>query len=190
MLMKIAQWLTAAILYDVQDEQQRLLCEYGCELWLYTVSSTLGLFLIGILLGAPLETVMMIAIFYLCQSNGGGYHANTHMKCFLTMACGLLVGLLIIRIPGVDPLLILACTASILILLAFPLCLHPNKRYLKGGSQKLKLRSWLVTAGIAIVIVGLRIFEGGSLFHACCIAVFLSAVSRLIAANKYLEDSQ
>lgn len=63
MLMKIAQWLTAAILSDLQDEQQRLLYEYGCELWLYTVSSTLGLFLIGVLLGAPLETVTLIAIF-------------------------------------------------------------------------------------------------------------------------------
>lgn len=190
MLMKIAQWVTAAILPDLQDEQQRLLCEYGCELWLYTVSSTLGLFFIGVLLGAPLETMMMIAIFYLCQSNGGGYHANTHMKCFLTMACGLFIGLLIIRIPGADPLFIVVYAVSILILLAFPLYLHPNKRYLKDGSQRLKLRSWLVTVGIAIGIVGLRISEGGSLYHAGCIAVFLSAVSRLIAANKYLEGSQ
>ncbi len=189
MLMKIAQWLTDAILPDLQDEQQRLLCEYGCELWLYTVSSTLGLFLIGVLLGAPLETVVMIAIFYLCQSNGGGYHANTHMKCFLTMVCGLFAGLLIIRISGVDLLLIVVCTVSILILLAFPLCLHPNKRYLKGGSQGLKLRSWLVTVGIAITIAALAICEGESIFHAGCIAVFLSAVSRLIAANKYLEGS-
>lgn len=189
MLMKIAQWLTAAILSDLQDEQQRLLYEYGCELWLYTVSSTLGLFLIGVLLGAPLETVTLIAIFYLCQSNGGGYHASTHMKCFLTMVCGLLVGLLIIRIPGIDPLLLIACTISILLLLAFPLCLHPNKQYLKGSVQRLKLRSRLITSGIVIGIVGLRIFEGDRLFLAGCSAVFLSAVSRLIAASKYLKDS-
>ncbi len=181
MLMRLSKWLTAAVLSDLSDKKQRTLCEYGCELWLYTCFSTLGLLAIGLVFGAALETMIIIAIFYLCQSNGGGYHANTHIKCFLTMTIGLLISLLVVRVSGIHPFLILACSASILVLLAFPLCLHTNKQFLKDSSQQLKLRSRLVTIGIMAGISVLGIFDGGSIFYAGCIAVLLSAVSRLYA---------
>ena len=53
MLTKIAQQLTAVVLGDHYDEQERMLCEYGCELWLYTVISTISLLIIGAALANP-----------------------------------------------------------------------------------------------------------------------------------------
>lgn len=183
MLMKISQWLISTILPDIQDEDQRLLCAYGCELWLYTIISTLGLLIMGLLMGNGLESIIIITVFYICQSNGGGFHALSHMRCFLTMAAGLLVGLLMVRMPSVQHTLTYACVVSILVLLAIPLRLHPNKQYLKKTSQQLRMHSYFATLGIAISIAAMGLFEGGSLFRAGCAATCLSAVSRLFAVK-------
>ena len=75
-----------------------------------------------------------ISIFYTCQSSGGGYHASTHLRCFLTMCAGLLAGLGFSLLPC--PLLALA-------VLAVPLTLHPNKQYLLENKKALILRSAL-----------------------------------------------
>lgn len=99
MLMRIAQWLIIFLLPDLRDDDLRLLCIYGCEVWLYTVLSTLGLLMIGLLTNSVLETIIIITIFYLCQTNGGGFHATTHLRCFLTMTLGLLIGLMFVRLP-------------------------------------------------------------------------------------------
>ncbi len=82
MLMKVSQWFISFLFPDIEDKDQRNLCIYGCELWLYTIISAFGLLIIGILMHASLESAIIIVIFYLCQSNGGGYHASSHVNCF------------------------------------------------------------------------------------------------------------
>ena len=64
---------------------------YGFDIAIYTYLSTLALFLIGWIGGYPLETILMISLYYSNQSLGGGYHASTHMRCFLTMVIGMFV---------------------------------------------------------------------------------------------------
>ncbi len=61
------------------EEQEQAL--YGCEILLYTVFSTLGLLITGLLFSRFLETVCIVSIFYVMQSTGGGYHAHTHSGC-------------------------------------------------------------------------------------------------------------
>lgn len=67
---------------------------YGCDIVLYTLISTLGLLVLGTAFGRLLEAVLCVGIFYINQSFGGGYHADTHMRCFVTMAAGLLIYIL------------------------------------------------------------------------------------------------
>lgn len=86
MLMKAAQWLVDSLFSDFSNADQRITCIYGCELWLYTILSTLGLLILGVFLQSFWEAVIIIFIFYNCQSTGGGFHASSHMRCFLTMA--------------------------------------------------------------------------------------------------------
>ena len=44
---------------------------YGCETVLYTIISTTGLIVTGILLQYTWETVILVGVFYLNQSLGG-----------------------------------------------------------------------------------------------------------------------
>lgn len=149
----------------------------------YTVLSTLGLLMIGLLTNSVLETIIIITIFYLCQTNGGGFHATTHLRCFLTMTLGLLIGLMFVRLPIFRSVIPYTCFLSFLILLARPLQLHPNKEYLLENSRLLRIRSYCVTLSIAIVIVIIRFWGENNIFYAAAVAICLSAVSRLFAVK-------
>ena len=72
MLEFLAGKISHSLLLEKNDGQQYEICKYGCEIWLYTLISTLGLIHIGRLMGFMLETVVIVSVFYLCQSNGGG----------------------------------------------------------------------------------------------------------------------
>lgn len=181
MLMRISKLFADRLLSDISDEQQLTLCVYGIELWLYTIISTLALLLIGLLFGAPLEAAVIIAVFYACQTNGGGFHADTHIKCFTTMAIGLATGLLMIRFLGKGSLVPSAGLTGIVLLLVFPLCLHENKQYLKMNDQAYKRRSVICTLLIA-AITALIYLLNYNLFLAGCAGLFLSAISRTAAA--------
>lgn len=63
--------------------------EYGIDVLLYTVLSTTGLLFLRLLYGQFTESIVIIAILYLNQTLGGGFHASTHLNCFATMAIGL-----------------------------------------------------------------------------------------------------
>ncbi len=178
MLTRMAQRLTTTLLLDCSDDQERAILEYGCELCLYTVFSTLGLLLIGTILGCLLETIVMITVFYLCQSNGGGYHATTHKRCFLTMTIGLLVGILLIYSAISSVVAVTVLLSSTTFLLIFSLNLHPNKRYLLIRRQALEKRSRIVTMCIVLCVVGFGQFVPIRLFYAGCFSLFFSAVSR------------
>lgn len=183
MLMKTSEWLVSVLFPDLQDNNQRIACIYGCELWLYTFISTLGLLLIGLLMKSFFESAIIIAIFYTCQSHGGGFHASSHIRCFLTMSIGLLGGLIMLHMQISHAYLPYIGMVSIFVLLAFPIRLHPNKQYLKSNEQTLCTRSYCVTTTIVLCIIALFFIDGGSLFDSGCIGIFLAALSRLFAVT-------
>lgn len=181
MLSKIARWLTNKVIINEHDEQQRAVYEYGCELWLYTVISTLGLFFVGIFFGFGIEALTIIVVFYLCQSNGGGYHASTHMRCFLTMLAGLLLGLLFLNLslPASFFLVLLLC--STITQIVFPLHLNPNKRYMLSQKDKLVKRSRFITTSITISFFIFGFLGQIEIANSICCAMFLSTISRMFA---------
>ncbi len=83
------------------NDEERTVYTYAFDIALYTVLSTTALLIIGIICGQLVHTVICIVLFYINQSVGGGYHASTHEKCFMTMAIGLLIYLItfMIEIP-------------------------------------------------------------------------------------------
>lgn len=183
MLMKASEWLVSVLFPDLQDNHQRIACSYGCELWLYTFISTIGLLLIGLLMQSFFESAIIITIFYICQSNGGGFHASSHIRCFITMSIGLFAGLIMLYMPISQVYLLYMGMVSILILLAVPIRLHPYKQYLKSNKRILCIRSYAVTAVIALCVFALFLVDGGSLFGAGCIGILLSALSRIFAVT-------
>ena len=72
---------------------------YGFDIAIYTFLSTFGLFLIGWIADRPIETALLIFLYYTNQSSGGGFHASSHLMCFLTMVLGELLFLASFLLP-------------------------------------------------------------------------------------------
>lgn len=184
MLLKLSQWLILIFFTEIHDEDERLLCIYGCEQLLYTAVSTLGLLIQGVLMNAGVESILIIIIFYLCQSRGGGFHASSHIKCFFTMAIGLFIGLFMLQIPIIQLILPYIGLISSIILYKVPLCLHPNKQYLRQNIHQLKVCSYFTTTEVLLFLILMMLSGFKHFFQAGCMAMLLSAISRLYAAKK------
>ena len=130
------------------QEEEREIYEYGFDVTIYTIWSTAVLFLIGLVLRQFLASLIIVLGFYTFQTTGGGYHAKTHLKCLLTMIVGLLVGLSFVFFKNNHFILWTLLGVSALLLLLFPLVLHPNKAYLETERKRLTIRSVIVTLSI------------------------------------------
>lgn len=90
MMQWIAEKIVAALdRQGVLRHSSKEVYVYGFDIAIYTFVSTLGLFFIGWIGGKPWETILLIALYYTNQSAGGGFHASSHLNCFLSMAAGL-----------------------------------------------------------------------------------------------------
>ena len=158
-----------------QDEEVYL---YGCDAVVYTILSTAGLVLISTIFGMLLEGCICITIFYLNQSIGGGYHANTHLKCFLVMSLGLMLSFGIIRSVTNIAVLAIACIPAFIVLFRFPLVLHPFLRHLGKKGDRLKLRSYILSASEFIFCLACFLHVLSGISASIFTAVFFSAASR------------
>lgn len=164
--------------------------EYGLNILIYTVLSTLFLLLIGCLWGLTLECLIIIAIFYTCQTIGGGYHASTHLQCFITMSTGLSIILFGIRFHFYHIALCNYLTVfSALVLLAKPVVLHKSKEYLAPSINKYEMLSRLVTislASIYLIFITLYHLFSSSLIQNIVVSfsytLFCASISRLVGA--------
>ena len=151
---------------------------YGCDTAIYTFISTLGLLIIGFGFGKLLETLILIVIFYLNQTMGGGFHATTHFRCFLTMAVGVLIYIATFSLQIPMLISIIIGLTALLLLLVVPLVLHPNKQYLLVKQAKLKRHSRLVSASEVLSFIIILLFKNQMLAQACAISFALCAISR------------
>ena len=162
---------------------------YGCDIVLYTLISTLGLLVLGTAFGRLLEAVLCVGIFYINQSFGGGYHADTHMRCFVTMAAGLLIYILSLSLL-LPPMVYWVCGFLALVLLyAVPLVLHKNKAYLARHKQQLIKRSRLVTLAQFSIFLLAGLLPGSGMAQVFGSALALCSVSRL-AAKRVQHDKK
>lgn len=77
-------------------EEQREIYSYGMELQIHYIINAVLLLALGFFFGRFLEVAFFLFLFGLMQSNGGGYHANTHGRCLGIMACGVLLFLVLL----------------------------------------------------------------------------------------------
>ena len=165
-------------------EEEREIYEYGFDITLYTIWSTAALLLLGIVLRRFVPTAIIVFGFYLFQTTGGGYHANTHLRCLTGMIAGLLFALSLEFFQEKAVLLWGLYIIGVLLLLAFPLVLHPNKKYLENQRKRLTIRSLAVTiitavaALLLIRLVRLPLYIVSAVF-------FLSGLSRVCGRIKY-----
>ncbi len=160
---------------------------YGFDIALYTLFSTLGLILIGALCGLFFEACFLIVVYYLNQSLGGGYHANSHSLCFLTMVIGIVTSFFLLTLPYPTYAQIIVTVISIVLLWQFPLVLHPNKAYLVKQAPQFVKRSRTLIAIEGCFALGLFIVPHPfqTLTPVFSIALFFSALSRMVAVTQH-----
>ena len=184
MIEYIASRLSAYLVkMEIIREDEQDVYQYGFDITIYTITSTIGLLLIGIVFGQLKNALFMISALYLLQTYGGGYHASTHFRCFGLMALGLAAGLLLQLCSIPDSVLAVVWVFSTATLLCIPLVLHPNKSYLSGQVKLYSIRSRLVT--VLVLLISLTLLHFNILSLACITVGFtMPTLSRIVAWMK------
>ena len=168
-------------------EEDRELYEYGFDIIIYTIWSTVVLLLLGTVLRQFWAAVIIVSIFYVFQSSGGGYHANSHLKCLLCMVVGLLAGLSFHFLNDRPVLLWSLLCLGCMLLLSCPLVLHPNKSYLEAERKRLTIRSIITTLSLLVIVISIRLWKTdvfkNELLFAFSAAFLLSGISRIIGKS-------
>lgn len=162
------------------DEDAQAVCLYGIDIFLYTLISTMGLLLIGALAHRFFEAVIWITLYYLNQTFGGGYHATSHLKCFITMVIFLATCLLLLTVAIPLYLQILLLIVSSMLLFLFPLRLHENKRYLAKHSRFFVIRYRCILLLEFCIAIFLLLALPGQYAEMCMLGVATSAISRIV----------
>lgn len=163
------------------EDSKRDVYIYAINLLLYTVVSTLGLIAISATLSKTTEGIIIILIYYVNQTLGGGFHASTHLRCFFTMAILLLAGLLALELHPSRTLLKAIVLIAGIVLFIFPLILHQNKSYLLPRSKGMRIRSRIVVAIECLIIFIPNVFEAYFILNSYAIGMTISVVSRVSA---------
>lgn len=158
---------------------------YGFDIAIYTFLSTFGLFLIGWIAGRPLETVLLIFLYYTNQSSGGGFHASSHLMCFLTMVLGELLFLISFLLPYSPFTCSGISVISLLFMWMHPLVLHTNKSYLKKKAPQLIKRSRQILLLETTLLVAFILLNIPDIIQTGSLALLLSTISRDVPILKH-----
>ena len=180
-MIRMAQWVTSFLeRRGAIDADAREIYVYGAEILLYTLFSTMGLLAIGLFMRRLPETAILIILFYVNQSTGGGFHAATHTRCFLTMAAGLCACLLALALPVPVPAYALLAGGALLVLWRRPLVLHANKQYLAAKREGLIRWSRRATGIQAAACLLLLASPLRAMIEAMSLGLAASALSRAV----------
>lgn len=160
--------------------EERKVYIYGFDIAIYTFLSTLGLFFIGWMAGRPIETTLLIFLYYINQSFGGGFHASSHLMCFLTMVLGELLFLASFLLPYSLLTCIGISVISLLFMWMHPLVLHPNKSYLKKKAPQLIKHSRQILLVEIALLIGFILLNVPVIMQTISLTLLLSAISRSV----------
>lgn len=73
---------------EIIDYYDRDIYEYGFELILSSAINIIAVIITGIFVKRLIESIVLLVVVIPLQSCGGGYHAKTHLRCFLIMYIG------------------------------------------------------------------------------------------------------
>lgn len=157
-----------------EDESDVLV--YGLDLLFSSVLTIAALLLLGWIAGFGLSTLLLLAAFIPLQSFGGGYHCQTHLRCFLMTTCNVLAALLLSRLLPLSLLMIAALAAALPIYRIAPVE-HPNAPFGEAfGRRMAKIVRVAYLSELALAVL-LLLFGAGHAARPILAALSLSALS-------------
>lgn len=166
------------------SSDEREIYVYGFDIALYTLISTLGLIFIGFLIESSIEVLILISLFYVNQTLGGGFHASTHLSCFLVMCAGLFVFAFLLFIPLSKVWSAILGAFSLVILFTHPLILHKNKMFLTPKSSIFIVRSRVAICIQFALFIMLLTLSNAHYTQTFAVALTLCATSRMAAYSQ------
>ena len=132
---------------------------YGLDLVIFSIVSILGLLVLGFVVGHFLETVFYLLAFTPLQTTGGGYHAKTHLRCFLITLAGWLAAMILCHIL---PLWIIALFMLQGILTVFKYAPIEHVNAPMSPRQRRKMRRYARTICVAMFVCVCTAYTFGS----------------------------
>jgi accessory gene regulator B len=155
-------------------DEQREIYRYGLELQVYYIIHGVVFMGIGFFIGQAVEVALLLLLFGTLQANGGGYHANTHAKCFITMACILLVFLILLPIyQSILPLQLVSVLFGLGVVVALAPVAHKNHPLNPQMSKKMGKKAKLIAILFALV--------WGLIFYLGVVPFMLGIISIIMA---------
>ena len=171
------------------DEDKRAVIEYGVDILVSTVLTTVAILILGLLYGKIVITLIYLFVTIPIRSNGGGYHAKTHWGCTLlqcisfTIVCGLTI--IMNQYVSLATLGIVYVLEILLVVLRAP-AEHPNNPLDSDSKKKMKLKCLVWT--VLIMAISMITFD---YFPECAIAASLSiGIAGLSMLMSFLNKSE
>ena len=122
---------------------------YGMELLLSTVLNFILAVLIAFLTKSFIPCLINLVVFLSIRVNAGGYHADTHLGCMMTLAAVLLIFIIAEKNISFYIMKIVSPVMTILadtVIIVLPPVEHPNKPSDEDKQQRLKNKSiiWVI----------------------------------------------
>lgn len=170
-------------------EEEREVYDYYFEILLSTILNALFLIVCGIVFKNFINTILFMIGFIIFRIVSGGFHANSHFKCFLTLAGVYSISLIMLKFMPEKFLNIL----SIIFLLISTLLIyfdapveHKNNPLDDKTREKLRKYAQILSVLISLIIIVLIFTIGFSKYiFSFCYGMFAVAIS--IAAVKINE---
>lgn len=156
-------------------EEDRDVMVYGLDLLLFSIASMAAISVLGIIVGQFLPSFLLLLVFTLLQSFCGGYHAETHLRCFITTLAGWGAGMLLIRYCPSPALTVLLVLGLIINMRIAPLE-HVNAPMSENKKKKMQMIGRCLCTGFCVVGFALMI-AGVDLGKPFLVGVIMSGIS-------------
>ena len=173
---RLVGWSVTVMLENqVIEEEQRDVIFYGLDLLYSSIISMLSFVFFGLLLKQITVTMILLLFFIPLQSFGGGYHCQTHFRCWLLMMIGYIFAIFVLLKLPIYILLIVALVGSPAALVFAPI---ENPEAPFGEDFRRKMRKiFMAVFFVALILVALLSVSHMMIAGPILVAVILSEVS-------------
>lgn len=141
---------------EIIDSEEQEICEYGFELIIATIIGLILVLLSGMILGELISAVIFYSMFVIVRFFTGGYHANTHLKCKLTLVTCCLFVITMTKILG-DECSILGIIIPLFFYIFSVIAFSPVEHINSPMTENLRIRNRKISIITAIILVSLNL---------------------------------
>jgi len=184
MLDKLITESTNYLIYNqVIDEEHRDVYEYGFHILYINIIDIVSIAIIALLFGTVPQTIVYHVSFILLRNTAGGYHAKTHLRCFMISTAIFLMSLFIVSWVASPILSIsLACLSALFIWAKAPVE-HENNPMSMEKYNHMKILSRTFSVIFLCLVFLINIFMDASLrWVAMSLALGMASQTMLLFA--------